>query len=397
MKRTIARVTGSRAEWGLFYPLAREIRKNKRHFILRIIATGAHLSPRFGLTYREIEKDGFSIDNKVKMLVKNGGLSESVSRGIKGLTGALKRLKPDIVLLLGDRFETFSAAAACLFLKIPVAHIHGGEITEGSQDDIMRHAITKMSHLHFVSTDAYRNRVIRMGEDPSRVFNVGALGLDNIKDTKLLDRREFEERIKFRLGKKNVMVTFHPSTAEEKETTETQLKNLLGAAGDLKDAKIILTYPNPDIYSDTIIRIIDRFAAKNKEKAVSFASMGRVLYLSALKHVDVVAGNSSSGIIEAPSFGIPTINIGNRERGRIKGETVIDAQGDRCSIDNAFWKALSGDFRKRCRSAVSLYGSGTASKKIVYILKKTEVTSTQKRFYDPPARPYCRAGNKEVS
>jgi len=399
-KRRLCIITGSRAEWGLFYPLAKEIKRNRGAFTLQIIATGAHLSPDHGLTYKEIERDGFDIDRKVKMLAKGDmekAISKSVSLGMERLSRALSQLRPDLVFLLGDRFEIFSAASACLFLKIPIAHIHGGELTEGSMDESLRHVITKMSYLHFVSTDIYRNRVIRMGEDPSRVFNVGALGLDNIKNTKLLNRRKFEKEVRFKLGKRNVIVTFHPSTAEKKEITEKQFANLLGVVGGLKDAKIIFTKPNPDMYSEIVIDMIEDFVAKNRDRAVSFTSMGRVLYLSAFKHVDVVAGNSSSGIIEAPSFGIPTINIGNREQGREKGESIIDAKDDRCSIENAFWKAFTVDFRRRCRHAGRLYGNGTASKKIIGAVKEAGVINVQKRFYDLPFQFDRCTGKKEVS
>ena len=385
-KRKICIITGSRAEWGLFYPLAKEIRRNGDSFILQIIATGAHLSSKFGLTYREIEKDGFRIDRKVKMLAKGDTektISKSISLGIEKLSEALKQLKPDLVFLLGDRFETFSAASACLFLKIPIAHIHGGELTAGSIDESLRHAITKMSYLHFVSMDIYGKRVIQMGEDESRVVTVGALGVDNIKNTKLLSKVEFEKNTGFKLGKINVMITFGPSTAEKKTITEKQFKNLLGVVNSLKDAKIIFTKPNPDMYSEIIIKMIDRFVAKNRDKAVSFTSMGRVLYLSALKHVDVVAGNSSSGTIEVPSFGIPAINIGNREHGRKPGVSRIDAKGDRCSIENAFRTALSNEkFRNRCRLAKNPYGDGGTAKRIVHEIKNRKNLNTKKRFID---------------
>lgn len=385
-KKKLCIVTGSRAEWGIFYPLAKEIKRNKDLFILQIIATGSHLSPKFGLTYKEIEKDGFGIDRAVKILLPDDteeAIAKSVGRAIIGITDSIKSLKPDLIFLLGDRFETFAAATASLFLKVPVAHIHGGELTEGSIDDSLRHAITKMAYLHFVSTETYRSRVIQMGEDPKRVFNVGALGLDNIKNTRLLDKEEFQERIGFKLGTKNILVTFHPSTFEEKRVSGEQFRSLLKAMDALPDAKIIFTKPGVDMYSGMIIRMIDNYVSKHRGRAIAFKSMGRELYLCALRLMDIVAGNSSSGIIEVPLFGIPTINIGNREDGRIKGDTVIDVE--KCGVNDikrAFLRALSDNFRKRCKEAKNLYGDGKASRRIVDIVKKVEVASSRKRFLD---------------
>lgn len=384
-KRKVCIITGSRAEWGLFYPLAKEIKKNEASFILQIIATGAHLSRDFGLTYKEIERDGFKINRKMRMLLKGDAkeiIAKSVGLGITRLTEPLKSLKPDLVFLLGDRFEIFSAAVASLFLKIPIAHIHGGELTEGSIDDSLRHAITKMAYLHFVSTNVYRNRVIQMGEDPARVFNVGALGLDNIANTKLLNRKEFEKKINFKLGRRNIMITFHPSTAEAKSVTEKQFRYLLKISDTLPYAKFILTKPNPDLYSKSLLRLIDDYVSRNNDRTIAFASMGRILYLSALQFMDVVAGNSSSGIIEVPSFGIPTINIGRREHGRIKPPSVIDVRGDFESIKKAFKKAFSENFRKRCKNIRNPYGDGNTAKRIIKIIKKIRVYEPKKEFFD---------------
>jgi len=383
--RKVCIITGSRAEWGLFYPLASEIKKHKKDFMLQVMASGSHTSSNFGLTYREIEKDGFEIDWKVRMpLAKDTeeAIAASVSTGIKECAKGLKRLKPDLVILLGDRFETFAAAVACLFCRIPVAHLHGGELTEGSMDDALRHSITKMSYLHFVSTNVYRDRVIQLGEEPSRVFNVGALASDNIKNTRLLSRREFEKRTGFKLGCRNVMVTYNPSTFESKISIEKQFKNLLSVIDRQKDTKIMFTKPNPDIYSKTIIQLIDSYVSKNKKKCSSFISMGRILYLSALQFVDLVAGNSSSGIIEAPSFYIPTVNIGDRQKGRVRAKSVIDVKGDVESIKRAFKRAFSPDFRRLCKRAKNPYGRDNPAKEIVNILKKVDIGSIQKRFFD---------------
>lgn len=384
-KKKICIVTGSRAEWGLFYPLAQEIKRSRKHFTLGIIATGSHLSSGFGLTYKEIEEDGFRINSKVKIPLNNDtalGIAKVTGTAIARISEALKSQEPDLVFLLGDRFEILSAAIACLFLRLPIAHIHGGELTQGSLDDSIRHAITKMAHLHFAATDRYRRRIIQMGENPVSVFNVGALGLDNIKNEKLLDKKAFEKKIKFKLGKRNIMVTFHPSTSEKKSVSEEQFSNLLKVLDTLKDTKIIFTKPNPDMYSELIIRSIDRYVSKRRKKAISFKSMGKRLYLSALQFMDLVAGNSSSGIIEVPSFKIPTINIGNRQKGRIKADSVIDAQGSVNSIDRAFKKAFSLLFRNVCKKVKNPYGKGDASKKMVKIIKQNILTSVSKKFFD---------------
>lgn len=382
-KRRLCIVTGSRADWGLFYPLATEIKKNRDIFTLQIIATGGHLSRRFGETYREIERDGFKIDRKVKILLsKDTGkaVAGSVGVGITGLSKALDALKPELVFLLGDRFETFAASIACLFLKIPIAHIHGGELTEGSIDEKMRHAITKMATLHFVSTEEYKRRVVQMGESPSRVFNVRALGLDNIKRARLLNKGELERRLSFRFRDKNIMITFHPSTAEDKRVSIDDFKDLLKVADSIDDTMIIFTKPNPDMYSKAIARLIDDYVSRNSDKAVSFSSLGRILYLSMLQFVDVVAGNSSSGIIEAPSFGIPTINIGNRQKGRVKGDTVIDVKGGNVPIKRAFDTVFSR--KKKYRSSNNPYGDGNTAKKIVAVVKKTANIYSKKSFFD---------------
>ncbi|NQT23685.1 MAG: UDP-N-acetylglucosamine 2-epimerase (hydrolyzing) [Candidatus Omnitrophica bacterium] len=384
-KKRVCIITGSRAEWGLSYPLAKEIKKNKDAFILQIIATGAHLSRDYGLTYKEIEMDGFRIDNRVNMFLPGDTeeiIAKSVSLGITKLTSTLKSQKPDLVFLLGDRFEIFSAAVACLFLKIPIAHIHGGELTLGSLDDTIRHAITKMAHLHFVSTETYRKRVIQMGETPERVFDVGALGLDNIANTQLVSKVEFEKKLNFKLGQRNILITFNPSTREKKNVSERQFKYLLKAISDLQNTKIIFTNPNADMYSICLRKLIDGYISKNMDRAVTFTSLGRKLYLSALQFMDVVAGNSSSGIIEAPSFSIPTVNIGKRQEGRVKAISVIDANGDPESIRRAFKKAFSISFKKKCKNIVNPYGDGNTAAKIIGIVKRLKLTETKKKFFD---------------
>lgn len=378
-------ITGSRAEWGLLYPLAKEIIREKSKFTLQIIATGGHLSRDYGSTFREIERDGFTIDRKIRLPLKEDtpkAVGEAVSVGMKGFVRAFEELSPDIICLLGDRFEIFSAASAAVFMKISIAHIHGGELTEGSIDDILRHAITKMSQLHFTSTETYRKRVIQMGEDPRRVFNVGAMGLDNIKNTRLLEREVFEHETDFRLGRKNVLVTFNPSTAEDKNVYMGQLRNLLKALDGLKDAKIIFTKPNPDMHSAEIAGLMDSYVLKRPDRAKVFTSMGRELYLSALNLVDVVAGNSSSAIIEVPSFRIPSINIGDRQKGRIRPCSVIDSDGSYRSTVKTFEKALSANFRSKCKKIKNVYGCGRAAQKITKVLGGMNPCGIRKNFYD---------------
>ncbi len=384
-KKKTCIITGSRAEWGQFYPLAKSIKINRGFLTLQILATGAHLSRNFGLTYREIERDGFNINSKVRTLF--GGdteesIAKSVSLGITGLAKALKMLKPNVVFLLGDRFETFAAAMACYLLKIPIAHIAGGEVTEGSLDDGIRHAITKLSYLHFVSTDTYRRRIIQMGESPKRIFSVGALALDNIRNTKLLDKESLEKRIGFKLGKNNIMVTFNPSTSESRSSQEGHVKNLLKALKGIPDSKIIFTKPNPDMYSHTISRIIEKYVKKNKKQSIFIMSMGKLLYLSALGFMDIVAGNSSSGLVEVPAFGIPTVNIGNRQKGRIRAASVIDSAADIKSIKSAFKKALSRNFKDSCKKIANPYGDGKTAQRIVNIVRKTNFASMEKSFFD---------------
>jgi GDP/UDP-N,N'-diacetylbacillosamine 2-epimerase (hydrolysing) len=384
MRRKICVVTGSRAEYGLLYWLLKEIQADK-DLELQLIATGMHLSPEFGLTYRFIEKDGFSIDEKIELLLSSDseiGISKSIGLGMISFSEAYARLKPDLLVVLGDRFELLAAVAAGMVARIPIAHIHGGETTVGNIDEAIRHSITKMSHLHFTSAEAYRKRVIQLGEDPGRVFNVGAIGLDNLNKLKLSGRRELEDRLKFKFGKKNILVTFHPVTLE-KSTAEEQFKELLAAVDELKDTKIIFTKPNADTDGRVIIRLIDDYVVQRKTKAVSFVSMGQRFYLSALRYIDAMVGNSSSGIIEMPSFKKGTINIGDRQKGRLKAGSVIDCEPKRASIREAFTKLYSPEFQNKLKTTKNPYGSGGASEKIKKVLKSHPLEGILKKsFYD---------------
>ena len=382
-KRKICVVTGTRAEYGLLYWLMKEIEADKE-LQLQLIVTGMHLSPEFGLTYKEIEKE-FKIDKKIEMLLSSDtsiGISKSMGLAQISFAEAYEELKPDIVVVLGDRYEIFSATSAAMIAKIPVAHLHGGETTEGAFDESIRHSITKMSHLHFTATNEYKNRVIQLGEYPNRVFNVGGMGIENIKRLKLLTRDEFEKSIEFKLNKKNILVTFHPVTLEN-STAKEQFQELLDAIDELEETNIIFTKANSDTDGRVINQMIDEYVSKNSYKSIGFTSLGQLRYLSALQFVDVVVGNSSSGLTEAPSFKIGTINIGDRQKGRIKAESVIDCKSDKVSILEAFDKLYSVEFQNSLSNIKNPYGDGCASQKIVEVLKNVNLGNILKKsFYD---------------
>lgn len=383
-KKKICIVTGTRAEYGLFYPLLKKIKADGQ-FGLQLCVTGMHLSPEFGLTYKEIEKDGFKINEKVEMLLSSDtevGVTKSIGIGIIGFADALHRIKPDLVILLGDRFETMAAAIAAFTAKIPIAHLYGGELTEGAIDDAIRHSITKMSILHFVSTEIYGKRIVQLGEEPDRVFNVGALGIDNIKNLTLLTKQQLEKELNFKFGKRNVLVTFHPVTLEN-YTSESQFRELLSALDHFKDLKIIFTKPNADPNDRILIKLIDEYVKRNSDKAAAFVSLGQLKYLSTINYVDAVVGNSSSGIIEVPSLGKPTVNIGDRQKGRIRADSVIDCSPKKESIIRALRKAFQPDFSKLCKEVDNPYGDGNSAEKILTVLKeKTDKIKLKKTFYD---------------
>jgi GDP/UDP-N,N'-diacetylbacillosamine 2-epimerase (hydrolysing) len=384
MKRKICVITGTRAEYGLLYWLIKALHEADE-FELQLIVTGMHLSPEYGLTYREIEKDGFPIEKKIEILLSSDstiGISKSMGLAMISFSEAYVELMPDLIIVLGDRFEIFSAVSAAMISKIPIAHCHGGESTEGLVDESIRHCITKMSHIHFTSTEAYKKRVIQLGERPESVHCVGALGIENINRLPLLNKKDFEKSIGFKLGPKNLIITYHPVTLE-KSSAEFQFNNLLKALEDLKEYHFIFTKPNADMDGKIIGQLIDDFVKANDKKAVSFISMGQLRYLSALKHVDGVVGNSSSGLLEAPSFKIGTINIGDRQKGRMKASSIIDCQPDYTSILNALVHLESAEFKKNLKNLVNPYGSGNSSNQIIEILKKTPLENIlKKNFYD---------------
>jgi len=377
-------VTGSRAEYGLLYPLMRLIRKESS-MDLQLLVTGMHLSPEFGLTFRQIEADGFSIQEKVEMLLSGDtdtAMIKATGLGMIGFADAFHRLQPDWVVVLGDRFETFAAATAAHLAKIPIAHLHGGELTEGATDDAMRHAITKMAFLHFTSAEPYRKRVIQLGESPRRVFNVGAIGLDNIKGLKLLSKRELQKELDFPVGDKTVLVTYHPTTLE-KDTATRQVGHLLKALDQFPDIRILFTLPNADAGGRSIIQQMEEYVKKNRERARAFTSLGQLKYLSALQYVSAVVGNSSSGVLEAPYFGIPTVNIGDRQTGRLKPPSVIDTGTDVRSITEGIRKAFLPSFVKLSKRPSYVYGKGDTAPKILRIIQRTgKPASVKKTFHD---------------
>lgn len=379
-------ITGTRAEYGLLKPLMDRIKEDKE-LDLQVIATGMHLSPEFGLTYKEIENDGFIIDEKIEILLSSDtsvAIGKSMGLAMISFSESLNRLKPDLIIVLGDRYEIFSAVSAAMVSRIPVAHLHGGESTEGAIDEAIRHSITKMSYLHFTSTEEYRKRVIQLGENPERVFNVGAIGMENIKNIKLLSREELEKYINFELNKKYAMVTFHPVTLENK-TSQEQFINILNALDKFEDLKVIFTKANADTDGKIINQMIDSYVNQNPNKAIAFTSMGQLRYLSAVKHSEMVIGNSSSGIIEAPAFKIPTINIGDRQKGRIQADTVLNCNADENEIVNAIIMALDKNFKKKLKSIKHPYGDGEVSAKIIDVIKYhllSNKINIMKHFYD---------------
>jgi len=383
--KTICVVTGTRAEYGLLRWVMEGIRQSPC-LELQVIATGMHLSPEFGLTVRAIEDDGFRVDRRVEMLLSSDtavGVTKSMGLGMIGFADALAELKPDLVLVLGDRYEIFAAAAAAMIARVPIAHLHGGETTEGAFDEAIRHSITKMAHLHFVAAEEYRRRVIQLGEAPERVFQVGGLGIDSILRLQLLTRSELEEALDFKLATRNLLITFHSVTLEQ-NTSAAQMDELLSALAALADTALIFTMPNADTEGRGLFQQIQDFCATHPQ-ARAYTSLGQVRYLSCLRHVDGVVGNSSSGLTEAPSFSKGTVNIGDRQRGRLRATSVIDCQPQAAAIAGAIDRLFSPDFQARLAGVKNPYGSGGASDAIVALLEQADLSSLlKKQFYDFP-------------
>lgn len=382
--RKICVISGTRAEYGLLFWSMKALKEDK-NVELSICVTGMHLSPEFGLTYKKIEEDGFKITEKVETLLSSDteiGVSKSIGLGVISFAEVFDRIKPDLILVLGDRFEIFAACTAAMVAKIPIAHCHGGEATEGLIDEAIRHSITKMAHIHFASTEEFKKRIIQLGEQPKNVYNVGALGIENINKLELLNKENFEKAIDFKLKKINFLVTFHPITLDNYSAKE-QFNELLKALDNIKEALIIFTKPNADTDGRIIIQMIDEFVNKNKQKAIAFISLGQMRYLSAIPNMDAVIGNSSSGLIEVPSFKIPTINIGDRQQGRIKADSVIDCQPKQLDIEKSIQIALSEDFKEKIKNSKNPYGEKNSSDQILKILKNTSLKCIlKKQFYN---------------
>lgn len=385
MKKKICVLTATRAEYGLLKPIIAKL-DTIIEFDVRIAATGAHLSPEFGLTYKEIEKDGFRIDEKIEILLSSdtpSSISKSMGIAMIGFADYFDKLKPDLLIVLGDRYESLAVAVAAMNQRIPIAHLYGGETTEGAIDESIRHAITKLSYLHFTSTEQYRERVIQLGEDPNRVFNVGAIGIENILNERLLSKEELEKELKMSLSKPYAMVTFHPVTLDN-NSSEKQIQALLKACKEFTNMNFIFTKANADADGRIINYHIDNYAKENDNISV-FTSLGMLKYLSALKYCSIVIGNSSSGIVEAPSFGVPTINIGDRQKGRLQASSVITCAASQESIKKAIEKAITEPFIDKAKSATNPYGDGNTSEKIVEVVNDymlNEKIDLKKKFYD---------------
>lgn len=387
--RKICVVTGSRAEYGLLYWLMKDIQADPE-LTLQVVVTGMHLSPEFGLTYRVIEEDGFVIDRKVEMLLSSDtpiGIAKSIGLGVIGFADALAELRPDVLVLLGDRFEILAAAQAAMVARIPIAHLHGGEATEGLIDEAIRHAVTKMAHFHFVSAEPYRQRVIQMGEHPDRVFNVGAMGLDNIRRLPLLARQELQRTLGFPLDAPLFLVTYHPVTLRHGGAMQA-VAALLSALDRFPEAHIVFTKSNSDTDGRAINKMLDEYVERHPRRAKAFITLGQLRYLSLMKFSDIVIGNSSSGIIEAPAMEKPTVNIGDRQRGRLKASSVIDCGETADQIEAAIRKALAPDFRTRALAADSPYGTGGAAAKVAHYLGQAALRDViMKTFHDLPVAP----------
>lgn len=385
MKR-IGIMTGTRAEYGLLKSLMQEINKDN-DLELYLIVSGMHLSPEFGMTYQEIEEDGFEINAKVEMLLSSdspAGISKSIGLGVIGFADEFQRADLDMLILLGDRYEALSAAICAMVMRIPIAHLHGGELTEGAIDEGIRHSITKMSYLHFTSTEQYRSRVIQLGENPERVFYVGALGVENIKKINLMTKEELEKSIHFEIDENTVVVTYHPVTLEN-NTVEEQFLNLLKVLDRNPKIRMIFTKANADTNGRIVNELIDKYAAQNSERACAFVSLGQKRYLSALKYCRIVIGNSSSGIIEAPSFGKPIINIGDRQKGRICADSVINCGYTQQEIQQAMETALTEEFENKARNCRNPYEKENTAANIISVIKDyllNDKIKLKKGFYD---------------
>jgi len=379
-------LTATRAEYGLLKPVILKLLAVPE-FDVRVVVTGAHLSPEFGLTYKEIKQGGIPIDEKIEILLSGdtpSAISKSMGLALIGFGDYFARLNPDMMVALGDRYETLAVCCAAMNQRIPIAHLYGGETTEGAVDESIRHAITKLSYLHFTSTEQYRNRVIQLGEQPDRVFCVGAIGIENILQEELLSRSELEVAIEFRLEKPYAMVTFHPVTLEDNNSAE-QFSALLDVCQNHEEMNFVFSKANADANGRIINQMLDAYVREH-DNAVAFASLGMVRYLSIVKHSAMVMGNSSSGLVEAPSLGVPTINIGDRQKGRLQADCVINCEPVSDEIEKAMALAMTNDFKNKARVSINPYGDGNTSGKIVGKIEEflllNEKIDLKKKFYD---------------
>lgn len=385
MKKKVCVLTATRAEYGLLKPVILNLIKDDK-FDIKVVVTGAHLSAEFGLTYQEIEQDGVPIDRKIEILLSSDtpcSISKSMGLAMIGFADYFALSQPDLLIVLGDRYETLAVCCAAMNQSIPIAHLYGGEATEGAVDEAYRHAITKLSYLHFTSTEVYRRRVIQLGEDPARVFNVGSLGIENILNEPLLKKEELEESLGFQLGDRYVMVTYHPVTLERR-SSKFDFKALLDTLDSFPQLKILFTKANADVDGRVINQMIDQYVS-NRTNAIAVASLGAKRYLSAVKYSAVVIGNSSSGIIEVPSLRVPTINIGDRQKGRLSAESVINCNPIPEAIKKAINQALSTEFREKIKTITNPYGGDNVSRVIVSVVTKfltSTIINLKKPFYE---------------
>lgn len=381
--RKICFVTGTRAEYGLLSRLMRLVKEDK-DLQLQVIATNMHLMPEYGETYKEIEKDGFTIDKKVYMHKPSDdahGIISSMAEEMQGMNDALSELKPDILVLLGDRYEILVAAQVALIHRVPIAHIHGGEVTEGAFDDAIRHSVTKMSSLHFTSCEEYRHRVIQMGEHPSRVFDVGSLGVENIKAVPLMTKDELEASLDFKIDTQTILVTYHPVTLGGDPAKD--IREFLDALDQFKDLKVIFTMPNSDTGRNAIALAVENYVEKHSNRAKAYTSLGLKRYLSTLQFVKAAVGNSSSGIIEVPSFGIPTLNIGDRQKGRLASKSVVNCGTSKDEVIAGLKLCLSEEMQKAAKTYENPYAKPDTANLIYQELKNIELAGLNlKTFYD---------------
>nr|WP_158161576.1 UDP-N-acetylglucosamine 2-epimerase [Vibrio mimicus] len=386
-QKKVAVFTGTRAEYGLLFWLLKDIQADAE-LKLQLLVSGMHLSPEFGETYQQIERDGFHIDEKIEILLSSDsavGTAKSMGLGVLGFADALARLNPDVLVILGDRFEALAAAQTALILRIPVIHLHGGEITEGAYDDAIRHAITKLSYLHGTSTEAYRQRVIQLGEAPERVKTIGAIGLDHLKRAQFMDVSALAKSLNFPLTQPYFLVTYHPVTLGE-EAPEASFQALLNALDTYPEHQVILTYPNADDGGRRIIPMLEAYAAANPERVLAIPSLGQVRYLSAVKYASAVIGNSSSGIIEVPSFDVPTVNIGVRQQGRLAAKSVLHCKATQVDIEMAIEMAVSRHYKAEEDIIDNPYGQGDSSAQVIAMIKSLHFEPC-KSFYDLPFEP----------